>query len=74
MSQSGGGGATAYLVWTAVSSVVDQVMARLTAAALSDQTEKRMFVSTQDCLWCLSAALRKSEAFFWFTRARVLFF
>lgn len=47
MSQGGGGGSTAYLVWTAVSSVVDQVMARLTAAALSHQTERQMLVSTQ---------------------------
>lgn len=64
MSQSGGGGVTVYLVWSAVSSVVDQVMARLTAAALSDQTERRMFVS---------AALRKSKAFYSLSRARVLF-
>lgn len=50
MSQSGGGVAT-YLVWTAVSSVVERATGRLTAATLS---EKRMFVSLRDCLWCLS--------------------
>lgn len=67
MSQRGGGGATAYLVWTAVSSVVDRVMARLTAAAVSEQRERRMFVSIKYCFWCLCAA------FFWFISASVLF-
>lgn len=39
-----GVGEAAYLVWTAVSSVVEQEMGRLTAAALSGQ--QRMFVSS----------------------------
>lgn len=39
-------GVAAYLVWTAVSSVVEQVTGRLTAAALSNQREGRMFVSS----------------------------
>lgn len=36
-----GVGEAAYLVWTAVSSVVEQVAGRLTAAALSDQQRER---------------------------------
>lgn len=59
MSQSGGVGVAAYLVFTAVSSVVEQrVTGRLTvAAALSVQQtgQERTFVPSQDSLWCLSS-------------------
>lgn len=51
----------AYLVWTAVSSVVEQVTSRLTAAALTDHREGRMFVSVHDSLWCLYVVLSCSE-------------
>ena len=55
-----GFGVAAYLVWTAVSSVVEQVTGRLTAAALSDQQWERRGCLFGASLLC-SRALKSSS-------------